>query len=124
MRAQISLEYLVLSLVALALISVSVFALLNIRDYADRTSGLFSFRSSALSLASAMSEVCALGSGNVRSVTLGVPLSLEYGEGAVRMTGYNSSVARPSRCEVEPAQELEGLVYVKNDDGAISVKER
>jgi hypothetical protein len=121
MRGQVSLEYLVLALLALALISVSVFALANIGDYAERASGLFVFRSSAISLANAMDEVCALGSGNVRSVALEAPLNVEYEDNVVRISGYDSSVVRPSRCEIDAASGLEGRVYVKNEGGRVSV---
>ena len=121
MRGQISLEYLVLSLVAISLLSLAVFALLNLRDYSASASGTLMFRSSALSLSNAISETCALGSGNSRSVLLKAPLSVEYQEQMVRFSGSNLSIVEPSRCEVEAVEGLEGLVYVENDGGVITI---
>ncbi len=123
-KGQVSLEYLVISLVAVALISVSVFALVGIRGYADKTSGLFSFRASALSLANAVAEVCALGSGNGRSVVLESPLSVECEGPVMRIVGRDSSLVRPARCAVEPASGLSGAVYVKNEGGTVTITRR
>lgn len=123
-RGQASLEYLVLSLVALALLSVSVFALASLRGYADKAAGDFSFRSSALSLANAISEVCALGSGNGRSLALGAPVSVEYADSVVRISGGSAPVLRPARCAVDAADGLHGIVYVKNEGGRITLTER
>lgn len=122
LRGQVSLEYLVLSLVALSLLSVAVFALLNLKDYSVRASGALLFRSSADSLANAISETCALGSGNGRSVVLKAPLSVEYLDSMVRFTGPDASLVRSSRCEVISAGRLEGRVYVENDAGIIFLK--
>lgn len=93
-----SLEYLDISLVALALLSISVFALTGLRGHAERAAGDFSFRASAVSLANAISEVCALGSG--RSVVLDAPVSVEYADSVVRIGGGSAPLPRPARCGV------------------------
>ena len=153
MRAQVSLEYLILSAVALGLLSISVLALSGIKSSAASNAELLKFRSSAVSLANAMNEVCALGSGNGREVSLGTALSVEsvggdgggdgggFGEAdgfgasggnggdggfVARFTGVggNASIVRKSLCAVDAAGELEGPVYVKNEDGIITIRER
>jgi hypothetical protein len=139
-RGQASLEYLAISLVALALVSVSAFALTGIRGYAERASGDFSFRASALSLANAISGVCALGSGNGRSVVLEAPVSVEYSDSMVRISGGDgASLVRPAKCGISvrggygawedgalpgAAGGLSGLVYVKNEDGNVILTAR
>ncbi|NYZ74471.1 hypothetical protein H0O00_04980 [Candidatus Micrarchaeota archaeon] len=145
MRAQVSLEYLVLSAVALGLLSISVMALSEIKSSAASNAELLRFRSSAVSLANAMNEVCALGDGNGREVSLSTALSVtsedvgsgdfgdgsEFGAGSgdgfvARFVGVggNASIVRKSLCGIGAADELEGLVYVENEDGMITVRGR
>jgi len=143
MRAQVSLEYLVISAVALGLLSVSIMALAGIKDSAADNAELLRFRSSAISLSNAINEVCALGSGNGREVALSTKLSIEtsggdigpsdvggsvasgIGDGFVaRFVGANASIVRRSPCEIDAAGELEGLVYVENEDGLVTIRGR
>ena len=128
MKAQVSLEYLLLSLVALSLLSVSAFALLSIRDYSDEASKAHAFRSSALSLRDAINEVCVLGSGNGREVSLETGISLGSEEGddgwLVSFSHSDYSIVKASPCRVEASENLEGLVYVENEEGTVTVTER
>lgn len=123
MKGQVSIEYLILMLVSLSLLSISVFALFNIKSYAAKNTNLFMFKSSALSLSTAIREVCALGSGNVRSVDISVPLSIEFENSLVRFSASNSSIILPSHCEVESYGEVSGTAYVKNRDGIIFIEQ-
>ena len=128
MRAQVSLEYLLLSLVALSLLSFSVFALLSIRDYSNEASAAYTFRSSVLSMDNAINEVCVLGGGNGREVFLGTEVSVDSEEGddgwLVSFSHSDYSIVKTSPCRVEIAEHLEGLVYVENEEGMITVTER
>jgi len=128
-KGQASLEYLLLSAIALALLMVSASALIGIRDMAVRGAAAASFHSNAGSLSSAASEVCALGDGNGREMDLAAEISI-YSEKAdegwlVRFSGPgNESLVQPCRCEVEETQGFSGLVYVENEDGKIVIRER
>lgn len=125
MRAQASLEYLMLSAVALALLSASVVALGSIKESSDRGLSAFSFRSSALALSNAINELCALGDGNGRELRLtsGVSVQSEKADEGwvVRFSdaGTGLSLARKSRCEAADAELPEGTVYAENTGGAI-----
>jgi len=118
----LSLEYLMLSLVSLCLLTVSVFALLGIKEYSENSSERFAFRTSAVSLNNAMNEICSLGNGNSRSVFLHYGLSVEPEEGGARFTGSNYSMVKAGICDVEPAGNLEGLVYIENKEGIIRIR--
>lgn len=121
MRGQLTFEYLVLSLVAVALISFSVLALASVKESADRTLAVISFASSAQRLEAAMGEACALGSGNSRSVYLEPELGIRCsGEGATVSWAGGSYSFRVS-CPVEGAEGLRGKVNVANRGGTIVV---
>ncbi len=127
MKAQVSIEYLLLSAVALFLLSVSVVALLSIRDYSAEASKAHVFRSSSISLSNAINEVCVLGNGNGREVSLGVGISLDCEEGDGWLVSFSHagySMVRASPCRVHRAENLEGLVYVENEEGEVAVTER
>jgi hypothetical protein len=126
-KAQVSLEYLLLSVVALFLLSVSVVALLSIRDYSADASKAYAFRSSSVSLSNAINEVCALGNGNGREVSLEVKISLDSEENdgwLVSFSHADYSMVRASPCRVHQAENLEGLVYIENEEGEIAVTGR
>lgn len=116
-----------LSLVALSLLSFSAFALLSIKDYAGEASAAHAFRSSALSMGNAVNEVCALGNGNGREVFLGAEVSVDSEEDDGWLVSFSHSgysMVRASPCEVEKAERLRGLVYVENEEGIVTVRER
>jgi len=120
-KGQVALEYLVLSLVALALLALSITALMNIRSYAAHSTNVFQFRSSAEELANAMAETCALGDGNGRTIHLSAPLAIEGQEGMVRFSGAGITLVRKSACGVQEGQQPEGDVYVENEKGVIKI---
>ncbi len=123
-RGQISLEYLILSVVALSLLMLSVFALTRINDYSFSSANALRFKSSADSLSSAISEVCALGDGNVRSVETSVPLSVHYSEGGIMFRTTDHSISRQALCEVNDAELEAGLISVENSRGMVSIREK
>lgn len=123
MRGQITFEYLLVSVVALALLSISVSALIAIKDYSGQSYAHYLFRYSANDLSNAIEEVCALGSGNSRAVELHSLVSVDYEDGLVRISNV-TSVLHPVKCEVEPEDGLEGKISVKNKDGIIKIRER
>ncbi len=123
MRGQISLEYLLISAIALAMLSISAAALLEIKDYSEKNTEQFRFRSSANALANAIDEVCALGNGNSRVLTLHSGISVDWEEGVVTLSGQ-TSMARRCACEVVPEDSLQGIVIVRNSQGVVKIREQ
>jgi len=126
MRAQITIEYLLLSVIALVLISFSVFALGRIKDASEKAYDAVEFRSSAADLANAMDEVCALGEGNSRVVYLRRAIDAEGGLAAdggryaeMRDSASNLTIVREAFCDIAGAVGLEGKTEVKNEGGEI-----
>lgn len=129
LMGQASLEYLLVSVVAVSLLVVSASALYGIREMAIQGAAAAAFRSAAVMLADAGSGVCSLGDGNGRELSLAQAVSVESEKGdegyVVRYTGAgNESLVRPCPCVVDDAQGLSGLVYVENEDGKIKIIER
>ena len=122
MKGQVSLEYLLISAVALVMLSLSAAALLNIKEYSEESRELFKFRSSAIALANAADEVCSLGNGNQRTVVLHSRMAVDW-DGAIIISN-KTSVIRDIPCEVMPEDGLEGVVTVKNNNGIVKIREQ
>ncbi len=130
MFGQVTMEYLVLSLVAISMLAVSLSALIAIKDSSARLvdDGLL-FRLSAQKLGNAISEVCAMGSGNRRVVALDSQLAIETetaDDGSVvRFRNSASSLVSHSLCPVIAASaQLEGGVIVENVGGEVALREQ
>ncbi len=128
-KGQVSLEFLSLSLVALTLIGISVYALMSVRSLSDQAASAFSFRSSATLLANAASEVCALGNGNMRRIDLpqGLVLVQDYDQASslLRFRGAgNGSIVKKISCQVNVPNGvgLHGSVAVENKEGMVYLR--
>jgi len=75
-KGQITVEYLVLSLVVLALLSISIAILLEVNKTSRRALDNVAFRKSALDLYATVEEVCALGAGNSRTITIKTDMAI------------------------------------------------
>jgi len=129
MRAQATIEYLLLSLVAIALVSFSALALIHIRDSSARSYDAVAFKGSATELANAINEACALGDGNSRVAYVrrrmdvsgggggGSPYYAEFADAA-----SNLSLVEEAFCEVEGQAGLEGKTEIRNEGGRIALK--
>ncbi|HSB47418.1 MAG TPA: hypothetical protein VLD37_05365 [Candidatus Bilamarchaeum sp.] len=124
-KGQASLEYLLLGMVGLALLSFSIYSLSGIKSSMDENLAVSRFRDSATGLHNAISEVCAMGGGNSREVLLSSPLSVETSDsesGLLAAYSYgNLSIVRETYCEIAPAK-TEGKVIVENKDGKIRLR--
>ncbi len=123
MKGQLTLEYLILALVSLSLISISLAALLSAREAADRAYHLELFRSSALDIYNAGEELCAMGSGNSMKIRLreNVSVSQEGDEAAFSNSLLNISISKPALCEYLPAFAEAGEASVMNEKGRIKI---
>lgn len=128
MKGQLSIEYLLVSTVAILLILVSLAALIGVKDYSDSAMKVHTLKSSAISLNTAINEVCALGNGNGRVIQLTTNLSIdcEYADEEWVVSFYDpeNSIIHSSHCEVKTAKNLNGLVYIQNEKGIIKITER
>jgi hypothetical protein len=125
MKGQASLEYLMLGVVGVALLSFSLFSLSEIKSSMDKNLALSRFRDSAISLHNSISEVCALGSGNLRAVSLSAPVSAETENSEsgllIRYSGGGNSIVKEIRCEVDQ-EKTEGKITVENRNGKIRLR--
>jgi hypothetical protein len=130
MKAQASLEYMALTLVSLSLLCVSVMALSGIKADSEKSFRMFAFKSSAQALSDAMDEVCAMGDGNLQTLSLSSPLSLETRRSddngrivwLARFSHGNDSIVRDVLCEADDAALPTGAVHVENQGGKVSVR--
>ncbi len=121
MRGQISFEYLLVSVVALFLLSISAASLINIKEFSDVSMEDAQFRLSAGKLANTIAEVCALGSGNKRTIFVKSVFSVDYDEGIVQITN-STAVTAQVPCEVIPEKDLQDMIVVENNNGKIKIR--
>ena len=119
MRGQISLEYLIIALIAIALVSLSLSVLMKIRENADRDYALIRVKSASEDIFNAIDALCALGNGNSRKVTLPLPLEF-YSEAKVVTAGNSdSSFSHKSNCELSLSGRFENELVLENSEGII-----
>ena len=127
MRAQVTVEYLLLALVALALLSFSVISLHYVKESSERVFRAASFKSSAQDLAGAIGEVCALGNGNARIVFLKEDLDVYGGNSSSHYYAEfkgpsNLSTIQETFCSVRDVSGLGGKTEVRNENGEIEIE--
>ena len=123
MKAQISLEYLIIALIALGLISISIFALTKIKSNADTTYKNIKFKILKDDLFNIVDEICALGNGNSRSISLSLQLSISSYTRAdisfLTISNNKNSASHQTSCEVSINGEFENELTIANEDGKI-----
>jgi len=128
MKAQITVEYLLLSSIALVLISFSIIALANIKDRSEKAYDAILFKSSVSELANSIGEVCALGNGNKQAVYLKRNMSIE---GGASSSGFYAvftdaisglSIVENTFCEVNDLTNAYGKTEVENEKGEIKIR--
>ena len=122
MKGQITLEYMVLSLVVIALLSISITALINIRDNSDKAMDIVFFKSSAKDLYNAIEEVCVMGNKNSREIYLKKEVSIsdegDYLEFSSSLPHVDGTLKYECSCDVD-SETLDGTVIVHNDNGIV-----
>jgi uncharacterized protein (UPF0333 family) len=123
MKGQLTIEYLLITLVALTLLSFSLHALISANNAQQTSYHKALFLSDASDLSHAMKEVCVLGDGNSRKIQLKTEVEIS-GSGntlTINEVGGNSTHTEELPCELSSSGTFSGLVYVKNDGGHVSV---
>jgi len=142
-KAQITLEYLLVSVVAIALLSISMYALIKIKENADKGEQILRFKATANELFSSIDELCALGSGNSMQVKLQIPINIASGTDNEKniyfitlemkrasMENINiadssedvSSIAHSTKCKVSVDGDFDNEIVLENKDGVIMNK--
>ncbi|MBI5046446.1 hypothetical protein HZC07_01815 [Candidatus Micrarchaeota archaeon] len=131
MKGQLSIEYLLLSTVALALLAVSVLTLSPIKAYSSNSLNRIEFKSTAEGISNSISEVCALGNGNSQSFETKLPIIIQSASDAEDENLFlinfrssvdsNLSITKSSRCEIVSSEKLNGKIIIKNKEGKIEI---
>lgn len=121
-RGQISLEYLFLAVISLAVISISLAALLKIRDTGERAYHLGLFRAAAGDIHDSGQELCAMGSGNSVRIHVGenITVSSENGRAVFSNEELNISFSKETACPYRDAEAAAGSdIGLANEDGEL-----
>ena len=125
MRAQISLEFLMVTLVILILIGISLSVLANLKAQTDRSFELLNFKADALNLYSAAEDICALGNGNSRLISIKINITINKDSGLILFEHSGNRIVKKLECTLahEVNELAEGKVLVRNGDGAIEFEQ-
>ena len=124
MKAQLSLEYLVLSVILLALLGIALVTLVKIKDNADAQYAAIALKNDAETIYNAAQDVCALGDGNSRETTLRGDITVTSSGTTVVFSAKEKGQEFPYkfRCESQLSGTLNGRITIANEGGKIVVK--
>jgi hypothetical protein len=125
MKGQLSLEYLVLSVITLAVLALAIYTLAGIKNNSDKAMALLEFKNDANSIFNAAQDVCALGDGNSREVRLLDEMMAVSEDRAIEFSknNVNQSLVFKGRCTSEINGKLEGTVVVVNENGVVKIRD-
>ena len=121
MKAQLTLEYLVLLLVFLVLLSVSLTSLYSMQKSSKESIKIIKFTSEVDEISKIIKEVCALGSGNQRLVEISHSFEVFYFEEGIRFSFENNSISKSFSCEIEGASFFTSSISILNTGGKINL---
>lgn len=123
MKGQVTIEYLLITLIALALLSFSLHALISANSAQQVSYKKALFLSDANDLSHAMREVCVLGNGNSRKIQLKSEVEITGGANSITVmeVGGNGTHSEEMPCTISSSGTFSGAVYVRNDGGSIKV---
>ncbi|VVB59019.1 Uncharacterised protein [Candidatus Anstonella stagnisolia] len=102
MKAQLSLELLLITALALAMLSISLLSLSSLVQNADKKIAQTSAQTALSKLSFAADDVCLMGEGNVRIVETALDkFRLKYEEGNLSLFYKNSIASKGTHCEIE-----------------------
>ncbi len=124
-KGQLSLEFLIVFTIFLALLVVSLSAIAKIKQVQDREIEKKFAELAASDIANTIDEVCILGEGNSRVV--GTNLNefelFSTEEKEIQIEYQGSSISRDTMCDFEIEKSVfHGQVAVSNSNGKISIK--
>lgn len=119
MKGQLSVEYLIIAVISLIIISTSIAVLGTIRSNGEKTFTSYQFRSFANSLFVDIDELCVLGNGNSREIVVPFAVKLYSEVNTLSITTSEASVSYKSRCEVDLEGEFSETIELRNEKGVI-----
>lgn len=124
MQGQLTLEYLILMLAVISMLSVSIMVLTSVRGSTERTFNLIVFHSAGDRLQTAISEVCKMGHGSSREVWVERSMSLYQAGAGFELVDDASreSLAFGSDCDVSGFISRDGNLVVENLDGTVIIR--
>ena len=122
MKGQVTVEYLILFSIGLALIAFSVGALATIKSTENQLTDLEMVKVAAAQLRGAGDEACALGDGNTRAVELGWSVDLECGSGATVKAGGQSAGFVLEHCAISCSPISGKRFLMRNEMGEVRIE--
>ena len=120
MKAQLSVEFLLLLLLSFSLISLSLYFLSQLAEASSIMGKRAMFLRESLFLKEVILEVCYFGDGEKRTIELPLALTL-HGNKEITISLSNSSLTFYSPCVVSSPYVLEGEVVVENEQGVVVI---
>ena len=125
-KGQITVEYMVLTLVVLSMLSISIAMLIQINNTAHQAVDNLTFRKSALDVQATIDEVCALGEGNSREIIVKTDMSVEKNNAELifKDKKSNQSLALNITCpeSIYGSDINAGKVMISNTKNGIEIK--
>lgn len=126
-KGQITVEYMVLTLVVLSMLSISIAMLIQINNTAHQAVDNLTFRKSALDVQATIDEVCALGEGNSREIIVKTDMTVKknnYAELIFKDKKSNQSLALNITCpeSIYGSDINAGKVMISNTKNGIEIK--
>lgn len=125
-KGQLTLEYLFLIIILLALIAISLGALFKVKEIGERAYRFVLFKSSALDLYNNGEEVCAMGSGNILKTKIKESITISQKNGNIEFSNseLNLSFSKPTLCSYSDSYlSINSEIEIKNENGEILLRE-
>ncbi len=124
MKAQISLEFLIIFAIFLAMLVVSIISLVYIKDKGDTSLEEQKIKLAAQEIANTLNNVCILGNGNSRSLDIQLNnYSLEMPDSqTLRLIYNNNSVAEKVLCEFNEGTYSNTILISCCDQGTVIIE--
>lgn len=123
-KGQLSLELLLITALALAMLSISLLSLSSLVQNADKKIAQTEAQNAISKISFAADDVCLMGEGNVRLVQTSLEkFRLRYEEGNLSLFYKNSFASKSTRCEIEVDEReiFEKDAKVFYNEGKISI---
>ncbi len=125
LKGQLSFEYLLIALIALTLVTISFAALSKIRENGEKQYQLQKTKAFSLEFFTTLDELCALGNGNSRTLSVSKTFGVSSGQ---TPAGYYSSLSDGDNsfshitpCEIKIKRTITGEITLINNNGKIEI---
>ena len=116
-KGQITVEYLLLAIIGLAVISISAYALAKIKSSFDTSVKISRFSSDAENMYENMKEVCVLGKGNARTMKINEQIKISKDNGVLILKSSEGRIVKKLGCDLEETSIGPGQIEIYWDEG-------